>query len=112
TFSCVFDESVRFYEGAKIINSQDDPSSIIIGPFTHIKGELSVLGHGGQIKIGSYCYIGEGTRIWSGKEIIIGDRVLISHSVNIFDNLIHPIDPELRHKQFIEIIEKGQPKGL
>jgi len=38
--------------------------------------------------------------------------VLISHNVNIFDNLIHPIDPVLRHKQFLEIIERGQPKDI
>ena len=110
--TCNYDKTVKFYNTSKIINSQNEPSSIIIGPYSHIKGELSVFGHGGQIKIGSYCYIGEGTRIWSGKEITIGDRVLISHNVNIFDNLIHPIDPVLRHKQFLEIIERGQPKDI
>ena len=44
-------------------------------------------GHGGEIRIGEWCYVGEGTRIWSAGSIEIGNRVLISHSVNVFDNL-------------------------
>ena len=106
---CIYDTTTRFHKGSRVINCLNNASAIRIGSNSHIKGELLVFGHGGAISVGSYCYIGENTRIWSAKKIEIGDRVLISHDVNIFDNLTHPINPELRHKQFVSIITEGQP---
>jgi len=108
---CIFDNTVKFYKTARVSNCLR-PSAIIIGPNSHIKGELLVFGHGGHIEIGSYCFIGENSRIWSAKEIKIGDRVLISHNVNIFDNLVHPVNPKMRHDQFVAIITGGQPKEI
>ena len=112
TYLCESDKTTQFYAPARINNCLNNPSFIKIGAYSHIKGELLVFGHGGNIIIGSYCYVGENSRIWSAKKICIGDRVLISHDVNIFDNLTHPIDPELRHKQFVSIITTGQPKQI
>jgi len=109
---CLCDHTTIFYNSARIINNLNIRSAIKIGSNSHIKGELLVFGHGGEISIGSYCYVGENSRIWSAKKIEIGDRVLISHDVNIFDNLIHPIDPELRYQQFLSIITIGQPKEI
>ena len=109
---CICEDSTKFYGYARIINNLKNPYAIKIGSNSHIKGELLVFGHGGEISIGSYCFIGENTRIWSAKKIEIGNRVLISHGVNIFDNLVHPINPELRHKQFVSIITSGQPKQI
>ena len=63
----------------------------MIGRHTHVLGELFTFAHGGKIKIGEWCYVGEGSRIWSAASIEIGDRVLISHSANIFDSLTHPL---------------------
>ncbi|CAN5416233.1 N/A [soil metagenome] len=77
-----------------------------------IRGELLVFGHGGQLNIGEFCYVGEGTRIWAADSITIGDRVLISHNVNIFDNLTHPLSPVARHLQFVEIAESGHPRRI
>lgn len=111
-YLCLYDDTVKFYNTARILNCLNTPNAIKIGPNSHIRGELQVFGHGGDIKIGAYCYIGENSRIWSAKEIIIGNRVLISHDVNVFDNLIHPINPNLRHKQFLSIISTGQPKQI
>lgn len=109
---CLYDPTTKFYESARIVNNLNIRSAINIGSNSHIKGELLVFGHGGEISIGSYCFVGENSRLWSAKKIDIGNRVLISHDVNIFDNLIHPIDPELRHKQFLSIITSGQPKQI
>ena len=83
--------------------------NIIIERNAHIRGELQTLGHGGRIRIGQYSYIGPNTRIWSGRSIDIGNRVLVGPNCCIFDNDIHPLDPELRHKQFVDIVTKGQP---
>lgn len=97
-------------EEASITNAQEDKEKIIIGNHTIVRGELIVFGHGGEIQIGDYCYIGQNTRIWSAEKVKIGDRVLISHNVNIHDNISHPLDSERRHKHFVEIITKGHPK--
>lgn len=109
---CICDPTATIYSTARVINSLQDPSAITIGPHSQIKGELQVFGPGGRISIGSYCYIGEDTRIWSAKGISIGNRVLISHNVNIFDNLIHPISPKLRHEHFSTILRTGQPRNI
>ena len=77
-----------------------------------VESELFIFGHGGRINIGKWCYVGPDTRIWSAAHISIGDRVLISHGVNIFDSLTHPISPKLRHAQFREIAIKGHPKSI
>jgi acetyltransferase-like isoleucine patch superfamily enzyme len=95
---------------AKIVNMRNLDEAIWVGDGTHIKGELVVFGHGGLIKMGRDCYIGEASRIWSAVEIIIGDRVLIAHSVNIFDNLTHPISADARHRHYLEIISTGFPR--
>lgn len=110
---CVAASSAVFYPTTKIINNSGNPRAISLGVHTHVRGELLTFGHGGAIHIGNYCYVGEGTRIWSAMSITIGDRVLISHNVNIFDNDTHPIeDAAARHRQFVDIITTGHPSQL
>lgn len=104
--------STVIYNTARVINNLGDSKAICIGANTHIKGELLTFGHGGKIEIGDYCFIGLNTFIWSGLSIKIGNRVLISHNCNVFDNDTHPINPNERHKQFIQIITYGQPKNI
>jgi acetyltransferase-like isoleucine patch superfamily enzyme len=106
------DRTARIYWTAKLLNAQRDADRIIIGARTVVLGELFVFGHGGQIDIGRHCYIGEGSRIWSGAKISIGDHVLISHSVSIMDNLTHPIDPLARRRQVNEIYQRGHPREI
>jgi acetyltransferase-like isoleucine patch superfamily enzyme len=110
--TCVCEEGVVFHSEARVSNSRGCSDAISVGRNSHIKGELLVFGHGGSITIGNYCFVGEQTRIWSAEKIIIGDRVLISHQVNIFDNLTHPANARARHEQFKEIITIGQPKEI
>jgi acetyltransferase-like isoleucine patch superfamily enzyme len=73
---------------------------------------LLIFGHGGRIRLGDYCYVGEQTRIWSSCSIDIGNRVLISHCVTIMGNLTHPLDPVERHRQFRAIISTGHPNSI
>jgi len=110
--TCRLGPGVRLLRTARIRNIRGDSDCITIGPNSIIRGELVTFAHGGKIKIGSWCYIGEGSRIWSGSSVSIGDRVLIAHSVNVFDNLTHPINPEERHTQIQAIFTRGHPKEI
>jgi acetyltransferase-like isoleucine patch superfamily enzyme len=86
--------------------------SIVVGDHTHIWGHLVTFGHGGRITMGSYCYVGEYSKVWSAVEVAIGDRVLIAHNVSIFDSNTHPMNAAERHRQFVHIITKGHPTEL
>lgn len=109
---CVLAPTARLYPTARILDHAGRGKAIQIGPHTHVRGELMTFGHGGRIALGAYCYVGEQTRIWSAYDIAIGDRVLISHGVNIFDNDTHPHGPRARHEQFKAIITTGHPDRL
>lgn len=100
------------YNTANIVNNLKQRDCIIIGNHCHIRGELLVFGHGGKIVMGDYCYVGKDSYIWSAKKISIGNRVLISHNCNIFDNDTHPLDKVERHNQFKDIIFKGHSKSI
>ncbi len=100
------------YKTSNIVNNLKIRERIRIGDYCHIRGELLLFGHDGQIEVGNYCYVGLNTFIWSAKNIIIGNRVLISHNCNIFDNDTHPLDPVERHRQFVEIITSGHPNKI
>jgi acetyltransferase-like isoleucine patch superfamily enzyme len=110
--TCVRGLGARISRRARILNAGGDSRNIFIGTHSVIEGELFVFGHGGRICLGEWCYVGPDTRIWSAKEITIGDRVLISHGVNIFDSLTHPLSPIARHRQFRDIVTSGHPRAL
>lgn len=94
----------KLFETARIINNTGKRENISIGNHTYIRGELLTFSHGGAIRIGDYCYLGANSYIWSDSSIAIGNRVLISHNCNIFDNDIHPLDPDIRHEQYKSIL--------
>jgi acetyltransferase-like isoleucine patch superfamily enzyme len=100
----------KMLPGSKILNMEGHVESISIGANSLIAGELLTFGHGGRIQIGDCCFMGENSRIWSAVEVKIGDRVLISHNVNIHDNDGHPIDSLQRHNHFLAIATLGHPK--
>jgi len=105
--NAIIGERSVFYASSKVINLANNKNKICIGSSTHIRGELLVYPENGSILVGDYCYIGDNTRLWSALEIKIGDRVLISHGVNIHDNNSHPIELTDRHLHFKNIIEVG-----
>jgi acetyltransferase-like isoleucine patch superfamily enzyme len=110
--TCRLAREAKLSRTARIRNISGDSSKIAIGKRSHIKGELLVFPHGGRIAIGDWCYIGEGSRIWSAASIVIGDRVLISHSANIFDSLTHPLKAAERHEQARQILTIGHPRAV
>ncbi len=104
---CIAGRQTLFHSPAQALNMSNRRENIRIGDICHIRGELLVYPYSGSISIGNYCYVGEGTRIWSGKGITIGNRVLISHNVDIHDSNDHPLDPQLRHEHYKDILSIG-----
>lgn len=107
--TCCLEKSARLYSTARIRNAFGSSERIRVGACSIVRGELLVFAHGGEIDIGAWCYVGEGARIWAAQSIRIGDRVLISHNVNILDSLTHPNSPSARHAQFRAITTSGHP---
>jgi acetyltransferase-like isoleucine patch superfamily enzyme len=83
---------------------------IKIGAHSFIRGRLLTYAHGGRIEIGEWCYVGVRSEIWSMESVIIGNRVLIAHDVNVHDGTAHSMDASERHKHFRHIMEKGHPR--
>lgn len=92
-----------------IENYAISPGCVLIDDNSYIRGRLVTHPFGGSIKIGKWCYIGIRSEVWSMDSITIGDRVLISHGVNIHDGSSHSLDPNERHTHYREILEKGHP---
>ena len=88
----LIDVNVTLHPTAQIVNSLRRPGDISVGSFTHVCGQLLTFHNGGKIRIGEWCYVGEGTRIWSQSSVTIGNHVLISHLVDIHDTDGHPIE--------------------
>lgn len=109
---CILAPGAVLHDTARVFNMAGSRSAVDIGRFTHVRGELLTFAHGGEIRIGEYCYIGEGTRIWSARNIRLGNRVLIAHNVTIMDSLTHPVGASARHEHFRHIITTGHPRDL
>jgi acetyltransferase-like isoleucine patch superfamily enzyme len=110
--TCRFAPGARLSGTARIRNIFGDSDRIVIGRHSLVQGELLVFRHGGQISLGEWSFVGENSRIWSAASIVIGDRVLISHGVNIFDNLTHPIRAQARHAHARQILTVGHPSNV
>lgn len=86
---------------------------ITFGDNTWMYGTINTFPHNNDCKvnIGSDCYIGDQTRIWAAKKVVIGNRVLIAHNVNIFDTTTHPIDKKIRAEHELIVKTKGMPEA-
>lgn len=102
----------RLMAECRIENIQNNPSRIRVGPSTTVRAHLLVMGHGGEIQIGSWCFIGEHTHVWSSERITVGDRVLISHACEIHDGNSHALAAQSRHEHYRAIFTRGHPATL
>ncbi len=110
--TCRLGAGSRLLPPARIRNIRGANRYIEVGSNSLIAGELLVFAHGGQISIGDWCFVGEGSRIWSAGSVSIGNRVMISHNVNLFDSLTHPLQAAARHAHFRAIFESGHPREI
>jgi acetyltransferase-like isoleucine patch superfamily enzyme len=100
--ACMADSTVCFCPETRICNAVEKKENIQIGSHTVCRGEINLFAPAGRVTVGSYCYIGDHTRIWSAIGITIGSRVLIAHGVNIHDHIGHPLSARKRHLQEVE----------
>jgi acetyltransferase-like isoleucine patch superfamily enzyme len=103
----VSNNGATFYPDAVVYNLIGDKMRIDIGYSTQIKGELLVFKSGGSISIGHNCFVGNGSKIWSGDAVKIGNNVLVSHNVNIIDTNSHEIDAIERAETYRNLIIGG-----
>jgi len=104
---CLRGGDTYFFLSSCVNNMSGKAENIRLGQACKIRGELVVYPYAGRIIMGDYCYLGEGSRIWSENEIIIGNNVLIAHNVDIHDSNDHPIEPQARHNHFKDICSIG-----
>src|ERR1700680_3310536 len=110
-YSATVAPGTRFLKGGSVANIAGRAERITIESGCRIAGQLLVFRHGGTIHVGEWCYIGEASRVWSANSIRIGNRVLISHNVNVHDCDSHPLDAQSRHVQFRAIAKSGHPQA-
>ena len=104
---CSAASSVRFLRTATIGNRVERAHRITIGERSVVGGDLYTFPDRGEIHIGSHVFVGPGSHLWSGASITVGDRVLISHGVNIHDNNAHSLSARARHAHFDELMHRG-----
>jgi acetyltransferase-like isoleucine patch superfamily enzyme len=109
---CLRGPGVSLTETSRVVNLRGDRSLVRIGERSVIAGELLVFPHGGSIDIGEWCFVGEGSRIWSANSVQIGQRVLISHGVNVHDCDSHPKDHAERFRHYQDLLLHGHPQVL
>ncbi len=107
-----FAPTARAVSGGHILNPGGDPEAVTVGAHSILRGELFAFPHAGKVSVGEWCFIGEDSYIWSSASVTIGDRVLISHGVNIHDTNGHPLMADARHKQFRAIATTGHPARI
>ena len=92
-------KNVKFYEGIRIVGNS--PGAIEIGNDVRIlRGVTISTSPEGRVQIGNGVHIGEGSVIYSGVKITIGDNVIIgTQNINVdldhrFQNLDLPINQQ------------------
>lgn len=110
----ILGNSSKVFTEGKVANLSGNKHSITVGINARIRGEILTFRHAGKISIGDWFYVGPNSRIWSSDDvgISIGNRVLISSNVIIFDTNSHPLDKDERFKQTVEIFSNGHPKEI
>lgn len=109
TALCTLEQGAVLSPESAVENIHGDASRIRVGAHSYVRARLLTYGHGGDISIGQWCYLGIRTEIWSMESIRIGDRVLISHDVNIHDGTAHSMNAAQRHDHFRAILTAGHP---
>jgi acetyltransferase-like isoleucine patch superfamily enzyme len=82
--------------------------TVRIGSRSLFMGEINILAAGARVRIGDWCFVGPGAKLWAMESIDIGNRVFISHGVQVFDNNSHSLSAAERHERFKELRTVGR----
>ena len=85
------------------------PGALRVGERSLLHGRINFFGNGGEVQIGDDSMIGDNSILWSGCRIVIGNRCLVSHGVNIHDSDSHPLDARQRARQITQ--PESEPRG-
>lgn len=100
--NALLSDNVSFGPNAKCVNNTKNINNIRIGNNSYINGTIYTVGNG-KISIGHHFYIGPNSMIGSANDINIGNYVIISNDVKIYDNNNHPTSSKKRE----EMLESG-----
>jgi acetyltransferase-like isoleucine patch superfamily enzyme len=94
------------------------PQTTIHNPFTReavdigsrslFMGEINIITDAAKVRIGDWCFVGPGAKLWAMESINVGSRVFISHGVQVFDNNSHSLSAGERHERFKELRTVGR----
>jgi maltose O-acetyltransferase len=104
---CRADATSTLAPDAAIFNPLD-PGAVTIGEQSLVMSELLVIAPRGRIRIGGWCYLGPGAKLWAMDSIHLGDRVFVSHGVQVFDNNSHSLSAQERHDRYHELRTAGR----
>lgn len=91
-----------------IVNLKENKTNIKLGHKVWIEGTISSSdNYKGCLIIGDETFIGENTRIWATKKIVIGKNVAISHNCNIMDSNGHQINAKRRVEVYHNLRDTG-----
>lgn len=88
-------KNIKFSITGRCTNDSGDKKRIKIGDDSYVMGSVCA-SKNGTILIGDHFYIGRNSVIGSENSITIGNCVIISNDVCIYDNNNHPISPKAR----------------
>lgn len=93
----IYGKKTVFDSTSNCINQRKERTAIRIGDNCCIRGVFKVVSEG-SIIVGDNTYIGGNSVIGAVDKIKIGNNVIISTEVHIYDNNNHPTDPTLREE--------------
>jgi acetyltransferase-like isoleucine patch superfamily enzyme len=82
--------------------------AVDIGSRSLFMGEINIITDTAKVRIGDWCFVGPGAKLWAMESIEVGSRVFISHGVQVFDNNSHSLSAAERHERFKELRTKGR----
>jgi acetyltransferase-like isoleucine patch superfamily enzyme len=91
-----------------VIHNPFARDSVKIGSRSLFMGDINLIADGAKVWIGNWCFVGPGAKLWAMESIEIGDRVFISHGVQVFDNNSHSLSAAERHERYKEIRTIGR----
>lgn len=111
-FQAHVEPDVKLSLSARLINLEDR-EKVIIRSGAIVRGILKNE-RGGRIELGREVYIGDNVIISAAAEVVIGAHTMVAHGVQLFDNNTHPLDPAERecHLRMIVGREPQRPVSI